>query len=604
MNKKKSKVFAKRLKQLPLYLNRIFWLCKDVLHCFWKRVLGVVILNIIGIGFAGGSFGCAFLILRHLEKGKPIAFHGIKISLSDNFSFTLISFGITVLIGILSSAILYYSEWKIAQLAIDYQKKCTSRIFEIISNPVYDGWQKLTKIQPQDGINRLISSSVKMTSMSVRRLLQGILPFATLIFATISMVYLNPVLSLVIVPIALLYVLPLYFVNREVSHHHKEFISTISSSRAPIKICVNQAINTPVSYQEKIDSSLDSIETDEYNRATILFFLRKLAVKRVQMINTILFFVCLGALFIYFIFSTSETERNWSLLVAFLVALRFAIQGLKQITGVFIKLSRFFSEYTTFSEFIDGSELIKKNRMESNVQSEQLPQKLDLVYRKTSVSSSDKKISMKKGNIVYVFQPSLPKYGDLKNIAAVLESAIKQKVDIFQNSIFQDELFYNTAKSIYEISRDDIQKDLQKFDDPELQNSNFENTILSQINSENSNELIFLASILKQKKIPDILFMTSESLKGLSAEFVSTFLMNNNLYKIVLSNDLSIVLKNKNILSKVDGIIITDSKDIIGLGNVEWFESVSDEVTDLFQNLKIQKDDLDEIELDLDLDDE
>src|SRR5262245_4838173 len=55
---------------------RIPWLVRDGLALYRRRILGILALNLAGVGGAWASLGGIYLCVRHLESGKPIAVHG------------------------------------------------------------------------------------------------------------------------------------------------------------------------------------------------------------------------------------------------------------------------------------------------------------------------------------------------------------------------------------------------------------------------------------------------------------------------------------------------------------------------------------------------
>src|SRR5262245_37145942 len=55
---------------------RIPWLVRDAVSLYRRRILGILALNLAGVGGAWASLGGIYLYVRHLESGKPIAVHG------------------------------------------------------------------------------------------------------------------------------------------------------------------------------------------------------------------------------------------------------------------------------------------------------------------------------------------------------------------------------------------------------------------------------------------------------------------------------------------------------------------------------------------------
>ena len=154
--------------------------------------------------------------------------------------------------------------------------------------------------------------SVKLTAFAFRNLLRAILPFFAFVAATVVLIMVDAYLSMLLIPVIVLYLIPLYLVNRGVARQQKAYTPAASAVRGIINQGLNVAIETDTTAEEKLRCIREGAGAPEHDIAANLFWKRKLSDARVQWVNTSFFVMCLLGLFIFFGITTRTGDRTWT----------------------------------------------------------------------------------------------------------------------------------------------------------------------------------------------------------------------------------------------------------------------------------------------------
>jgi ABC-type multidrug transport system fused ATPase/permease subunit len=587
------------LGQICLFLNRAAWLVRDAFQHFRRRIFTIIFLSLAGISAATVGLGGLFLLARHLEKGMPIRLAGMTVIHAGNTGAILAVVALLVLMGILSGASLYYTEWLIARFAIDYRKRLLRRLLSTISDPAYDGWQAAINDIPLTFINRLSGSGTKITALALRHLLQGILPLLTFLFAAIAMIIIQPFLSGLLFPLIVCYLMPFYRMIRNVSRQSSALRAAEPKSKRKIKKAIDLVLETEVSPKQKMEMVRNGLESEEFDNAQMLFYQRKLADNRVQALNTTFFFSCFLILFAYFLLMVPSPERSWSELILFVVALRFTISGMRKVTSTIVKLSRFYPEYKTCMEFFDSVEKIRGHRIRTMKDARPLPASLPFRCGSSENGKVEKSVTVKKGQILWVIQPTPLSPGDLKAIAVWLENETRPSVDLLKNSGFHTDFQTDTPATIAEIALGQkpdgnmekaLWKEFQRLgvDSKFFVLPNGLNTTTDDASIDTLSPEAMCAVHFGLPKPDRALFMSAGPLSKLSPDFTKQLLSFPDAYYFLVTNNPKVVFRHA--FSRLDestaGIIIMNGPEIIDLGDLDWLKTNFTRISECLKQMK------------------
>jgi hypothetical protein len=348
--------------QLRSYIGSLAWVARDGWRHSRTRVLLILAANGIGLATAATSLGGVMLYAKHAASDKPVRLLGLHLHFHDGLLF-LLSYGSALtLLGILSAASIYYAEWLIQRVTRAYERLCCKRVLAIISEPAYRGWEELVDEAPRPAAARLMNIASRWTALTWRDMLRGVLPALTFLFAAAVLIHTDPLLTAILVPCAVGYLAPLYRINRRVSQQQRAYRVHARKVRGGMTLGMRTVLDSAAPPLRKSQWQDCALSDPGYEALMDAYYGRMIADKRVQLLNTIFFVVCVFVLFVFFGIAALWYERPWAEMVTYLIALRFAIGSLRAVSGVFVKFSRYFPELHAYSQFLQASQRLRLNR--------------------------------------------------------------------------------------------------------------------------------------------------------------------------------------------------------------------------------------------------
>ncbi|MFP4107073.1 MAG: hypothetical protein ACLFVU_13445, partial [Phycisphaerae bacterium] len=206
-------------------------------------------------------------------------------------------------------------------------------------------------------------------------------------------------LSALLIPFALAYLPILYLINTRIARCHKEFRANakIVNPRFNAEIGAIAGSDGPVSEEEVWRREIFESEAYDLNKSN--FYERILAREKLDFCNSLLFILCMLFLFMYFGSPWKRHDQSWAELVTVLIALRFVWRGLRQTTSTFTAISRFFPEFHKYSVFVDRARALCSKREEKAAPSRQatMPEEFVVSARPGDIDQQGGSMPVRKG---------------------------------------------------------------------------------------------------------------------------------------------------------------------------------------------------------------
>lgn len=425
------------------YAGRLAWVARDGAKRYPREIVSIIIANILGVSTAAGSLGGILFYAKHAAVGKAVPFHFGALHWhvhGDLWSLILFG-GFMALLGVFSGACLYYTEWQIQRVTRDYQRFCAKRVLEIVTHPACRGWHDVADDGTWRSVKPLLHIRTRWTAFTLLGMLRCILPLFTFLGALVFLVYAGPWLTLMLAPLAAAYLVPLYMVNRHVSRNQKRYRELVPQVQSTVSRGLRTLLNSSRSAPRKAQLSRADLLDEAYDGMLLAYFNRLLADKRVVLLNTAFFVACLFVLFVYFGVATNRGSRSWAELVSYLVALRFAVGGLRHVSSLFLKFSRYFPEYRAYSNFVEAAAEIRGRRERLAADPPPLPERLSFRIRRGRWES-ESRLSIPRTGVLWALTPEFAGHFTLESAACRLEPLCTEPVDLAgRSAIYADTPF-------------------------------------------------------------------------------------------------------------------------------------------------------------------
>lgn len=349
--------FTKQLgSHFSVYVDRITWLARDVLRKQTWSILQMMMWAIAGVLIGTLWFATLLVFVRaRLDQSNTIRFaRVIELQLPAELEqYALTGLFTMALIGALGAYAMFRSQRICADICIAYQKRWYQRLLTILREPQYANWIRTIEPPVESNLNRLLSESVMSIVIGSRRLLMMIQPALVLLVSAAALIAIDPVTASQLALGIPLYAIPAYLVNRHASRTQTLFSDRMPQARIKIWNAVGKMCDATIPIEERRALAEQSVGNSRnvVDEAADLFFEVRLVENRMQLVNSIALIVGLLVVLVMPFASSDAPNTDWSKILLFLIALRFAVGALSNVTGSFVLLSRFLPLYDRLISF-------------------------------------------------------------------------------------------------------------------------------------------------------------------------------------------------------------------------------------------------------------
>ena len=261
---------------------------------------------------------------------------------------------ILVISGLLS-AFTFIASIKVGvNSSLKYQKYLAFRCLNIISDKNHQHWINTFQGMHRQNLQRILRQGVQLSGLVLRRVSRAFISLLIFFAAIVFLWILDFQLLLLLFPLSIIYLIVLYYINRhasrvstEMNHLQPDFINKF---RQLIENLLNDKIHlSDGDFENKFHDS-------QYMKMAKLKYQRRLVDMHVVWLNSIFLILGVAAIVIYFVYLNSAERVDWGHLLFFLIALKYAIDSLQQVSSASVAFSRFMPEISPVYELLDINE--------------------------------------------------------------------------------------------------------------------------------------------------------------------------------------------------------------------------------------------------------
>ncbi len=221
---------------------------------------------------------------------------------------------------------------------IRFQVKLLQQLLKTINADEDATWLQVVADDPRKKIHRIIKMSVQLTGLVIRRLVRMLVPLVTFCVAFVALIKLDAPLLINLIPLAMLYVVALYHINRNAARTQVKLIGLAETVNPQMGGIIDDMMFRTSRYGA---TTQQRIADSAYTEFTGLRYKRRLAEIHVVWVNSL--FLILGSVLIIIAFGSNPVngQVDWMHLILFLVALRYAGNGLQEMASATVSFSRF-----------------------------------------------------------------------------------------------------------------------------------------------------------------------------------------------------------------------------------------------------------------------
>ena len=334
----------------------------DSVWRFKKESFFILLTGFLGTSFQLLTIGLALYYAHTLEKGGIIRLLGLEFQARTSVALLFLLGAGVFFFLLLSAWLIYFSKTKTIALMRKYETFCSKRIFSLFGSSV-----KIWTPPPQDfcddrTIFRIVRFDSRHNSRAMGILLTTIVPAVTLLVSVCTLFYTN---------VSLTWLMMVFFGIASFFQYKINIIGIRDSARLEncIRGCAleyrqiiqrQKSIAMPLpkneSWFEKMLFSSGKIR--QYKDA---YTGRLKVLETSHLVSNILFAITIFVLLLIMGSRIIFRADNWSSLIVYLIALRFFLVNIRQLSRQITHLNRFYPQIKRYFQFLNNTKALQGN---------------------------------------------------------------------------------------------------------------------------------------------------------------------------------------------------------------------------------------------------
>lgn len=340
----------------PEYRSAVFWTMQDLFRAFPWAMIKLTGFSMLGATLRGAALAGAVKYVSILEKGTPLTLAGMSFAVREG-RIILLAVLFLLLIMALSAWLLYLARAVVAGLVGDYQAYLLKRTLTLFGAVVPGQAAPKSGSEALGFISRTAAKDAQRMIMLARFLGQALPSLIILMYAFPVIVYLDPLLTVLLLGLTGLF-LP-FFYQANIMAYKSNLMARRSGSGA------NKAL---IDLMEEVKDfqyiSVDHNRTIErsFRRGdlrqkvnSLPVFLRSIA--RTEFWSNILLSLGVSLVLAVQVPAALSGETTWSLLLAYLLFLRLSVNAFKNLMSFLTKFSRFYPSIHRYQNFVQSAQI-------------------------------------------------------------------------------------------------------------------------------------------------------------------------------------------------------------------------------------------------------
>jgi len=344
-----------------------------------------------------GAIGQVIYYARMLDKGKTFDILGYNIE-PRSAGFFFFSMAVLLAFLLFSSLLLYHSRSKIIKLSCLYEIFCSKKVFSIVGRLQGIFAPGLLSLYDSKTLLKLAGRDARTCGRILRMLISLIQPTITFIIALGALFYIDVLLTVIV----------LLVTGASMFFHYRNNVRGASSSNKMEKHApgaqkerrrISNAVTT-TNYGEEdfcnwVDSHYDEGEIKDNLEG---FRGRFQTLENARLINDLL--VAMSLFMVAVILGGKAIMQNahWGSLIVYLLALRYCLNHLNRMVVTFTSINRFYPMFSRYFYFVNCFDLAEP-------QKEVLPRRYKIRFESSAFEGCVTSGIIKNGDILAVLGP-------------------------------------------------------------------------------------------------------------------------------------------------------------------------------------------------------
>lgn len=325
--------------QYRRYRETVHWLIRELLHYDSSNTLKAVIFNVLGGVLKAGALAFLLYYANLMEAGADIRLLDYSLEIRSATVF-YVAVSVAMVLLLCGAFAAYFGNHIISSLSIAFAAHCSQNIIASSGGrPAGNPHPSLMTYPAR--LSGSVSGVVRL-SRSVKPLLQATNPLATLVYSLLVLFYLNAMLSLVVMLLALLSLFLQYMVNYQSAQTEKQLMTSRGRGQRRLNGLLEDSALTQRMYASAIARLRQEYGESPIGAYLRCYYQRLMAQPRSALIGDLLLALLSFLVVIYLGRSALLGDTGWSHFLGYLLFARISLLAFR---GVLVSITGFARHY-------------------------------------------------------------------------------------------------------------------------------------------------------------------------------------------------------------------------------------------------------------------
>ncbi len=347
--------------QARKYLQIINWLLHDAFFTqFWGKPAAIFAFGALRLMCQFGAVTILYFYANALKSGKNVSILTFDLPVRESFLLLWAIIISSFLLFALASLFQFFSRVVSISLASVFEESSSRKAFSVASMLPDPRVPELNELHKKNTFKR-IPGDARRAGMTVRTIGYAFPQAISGLMATVSIILIDPILTLITASLMMFVFILQYPANIRGSKHSNAFEKNIRyASKGTIAI-INSFLLASQDKKKQADA-IDNLYVQQGFRAAIQAF-----AGRIRVIEESTLIMLIGSAFVISVAVFYIGSRllggvaNWGLLLAYIAALRIALNGVVHVGRTLTGVSRFYPQLVRYHTLLYAKNFLNKS---------------------------------------------------------------------------------------------------------------------------------------------------------------------------------------------------------------------------------------------------
>jgi ABC-type multidrug transport system fused ATPase/permease subunit len=314
-----------------------------------KKFLALIsFTGFTAVGLQAAGISLMYFYAKHLISGKKISLIFLSFNTRESIILLALTTACTALLFGAAALLNFYYNSSLVKCGCQLEKQLISKLYSLLRNAPTFRAPVVAGSKEESSIIKVALGDSRSCARAYLMAVSSIVPCLTLISSILVLVYQNWLMTVILIPLGVLFFLFVYRVNVSGVENSKAF----EKHSPPLRDSFRDNIltlqnNTQNLLSETLAPELDNKIDDYVNSYRNLIALPY----RSHLVTDIFLAVTLSSVLFGLSASAILGHSEWSNIIVYLIALRYATGALKQTSARFTVMNRFYPQLARYSNF-------------------------------------------------------------------------------------------------------------------------------------------------------------------------------------------------------------------------------------------------------------